>query len=107
LRILLDENVPAILARALPGHDVQTVQRMRWAGIKNGELLDRAAREFQVLLTIDQSIEHQQSLPSGLSMIVLLLPDNKPDTVLAVAEEGSEPDRKHPAGSNLANSIAN
>jgi hypothetical protein len=60
---------------------------MRWAGIKNGELLDRAAREFQVLLTIDQSIEHQQSLPSGLSMIVLLLPDNKPDTVLAVAEE--------------------
>ena len=45
MRILLDECLPARLRRALPGHDVQTVQGRGWAGIKNGELLRRAVEE--------------------------------------------------------------
>jgi predicted nuclease of predicted toxin-antitoxin system len=87
LRILLDKNVPGILARELPGHDVRTVQRMRWSGIRNGELLRLASREFQVLITFDRSIERQQVLPQGLSMVVLRLPNNKPETVLSIVDD--------------------
>ena len=33
---------------------------MGWSGQKNGALLALAESEFDVLITIDQSIEHQQ-----------------------------------------------
>ena len=85
MRILLDENVPAQLARALPGHEVLTVPRMRWAGIKNGRLLRLAAGSFDVFVTIDRSIRHQQVLPEELAMIHLEVPDNKPETVIVLA----------------------
>ena len=40
--MLLDEQLPRQLARELAGHEVRTVQREGWAGLKNGELLRRA-----------------------------------------------------------------
>ena len=43
MRILLDESLPRELKQELPGHDVQTVQDAGWAGLKNGDLLRRAA----------------------------------------------------------------
>jgi uncharacterized protein DUF5615 len=66
LRILLDENVPFGLARHLIGHDVRSVQRRRWSGLKDGMLLRRAATEFEAIITTDRSIEYQQRflLPS-------------------------------------------
>lgn len=39
MRILLDESLPRQLAQELPGHEVQTVQKRGWAGLKNGDLL--------------------------------------------------------------------
>lgn len=42
MRILLDENLDWRLARSLPGHEVESVQKNGWAGIKNGALLARA-----------------------------------------------------------------
>jgi hypothetical protein len=42
VRVLLDENVPVDLAAELPGHEVFTVTRLGWSGLKNGELLTRA-----------------------------------------------------------------
>ena len=50
MRILLDEDLPRRLAAMLVGHDVSTVQRIGWAGIKNGKLLGLAAAEFDVFL---------------------------------------------------------
>jgi hypothetical protein len=38
---------------------------MRWSGIRNGALLRLAAREFEVFITIDRSIEHQQTYRMG------------------------------------------
>ena len=64
---------------------MRTVARMRWSGIKNGDLLRRAAREFDVFITLDKSIEHQQTLPGDLAMITLRLPDNRAGTVIAKA----------------------
>jgi hypothetical protein len=43
VRVLLDEQLPRRLARYFAGHDVSTVQRQGWAGLKNGDLLRRAA----------------------------------------------------------------
>ena len=43
MRILLDESLPIELAFEFPGHAVIPVQKMGWAGVKNGEPLARAA----------------------------------------------------------------
>lgn len=68
MRILLDEDLPRRLAAILAGHEVSTVQRSGWTGIKNGKLLGLAAAEFDVFLTMDGNLEFQQNLatlPNG------------------------------------------
>jgi hypothetical protein len=55
---------------------------MRWAGLKNGELLRRAAGEFDVFFTIDQSVSHQQAQPLELALLTLHVPNNRVETVL-------------------------
>jgi PIN like domain len=55
VRVLLDEQLPRHLTRELRGHEVSTVQQKGWAGLKNGELLRRAADAgFEVFLTADR-----------------------------------------------------
>lgn len=77
MRVLLDECVPKQLRRELQGQDVLTVPQMGWAGVSNGALLHRAASEFDVLITSDQSIEHQQNVPKmDLAIIVLVAESN-------------------------------
>jgi hypothetical protein len=80
MRLLLDECVPKRLKRELLGHEVQTVQDMGWAGIKNGALLKLADGQFDALLTVDQGVEYQQNL-SGLtiSVVVMLAVSNDVD----------------------------
>ena len=63
MRILLDESLPRKLSQELTGHEVRTVQRLGWAGLKNGELLHRASGKFDILITGDQNLEYQQTLP--------------------------------------------
>jgi hypothetical protein len=79
MRILLDECVPRRLRRELPGHDIHTVLEMGWSGKKNGELLQlMAGQGFEVLLTVDQSIRHQQNLQAvGVAVVVLVAVTNR------------------------------
>lgn len=49
VRVLLDESVPRQLVAKLSGHDVSTVQREGWSGLKNGALLKQAADRFYVV----------------------------------------------------------
>jgi predicted nuclease of predicted toxin-antitoxin system len=74
MRILLDECLPARLRRDLPGHDVLTVPRAGWAGIKNGKLLRliEDSANYGVFLTMDKSLPHQQQL-TGLAFAVVVL----------------------------------
>jgi hypothetical protein len=72
MRVLLDECVPRALRRDLPGHEVSTVAEAGWAGVKNGELLRLAATQFDVLLTVDRSLEYQQNF-AGLLLAVLII----------------------------------
>lgn len=51
MRILHEEDLQCRLAALLVGHEVSTVARRGWAGIKNGKLLSLAAAEFDVFLT--------------------------------------------------------
>ena len=60
------------------GHEVQTVQEAGWAGLKNGELLQRAeAAKFEVFVTADQNLEFQQNLQrTGLLVVVVRAASN-------------------------------
>jgi predicted nuclease of predicted toxin-antitoxin system len=63
MRILIDECIDERLRNSLPGHDCQTARYAGLAGLTNGDLLKAAAAaKFDVLLTVDQGIEHQQNL---------------------------------------------
>jgi len=62
VNVLLDECVPARLGGLLTGHSVTTVQRRGWRGIKNGDLLRLAEKEYGVFVTVDRKISVQQDL---------------------------------------------
>jgi hypothetical protein len=72
MRILLDEDLPRRLGLLLVGHEVDTVQRLGWSGIKNGRLLGLAAGKFDVFLTMDGNLEFQQNLAT-LPIAVLVV----------------------------------
>ncbi len=78
MRVLLDEQLPRHLARDLTGHQVRTVQQEGWAGLKNGELLRRAAEKFEVLVTADQNLQFQQNLARARLGVVLWLRGVRP-----------------------------
>src|SRR5258708_33596979 len=74
MRILLDECVPRRLRLELPGHDVHTVPDMGWTGKKNGELLQlMTGQGFEVLITVDQNLRHQQNLKAAAFGVVVLI----------------------------------
>ena len=51
---------------------------MGWAGKRNGELLRLAERDFDVFLTVDRNLLHQQNLALyDLAVIVMLAPSNR------------------------------
>ena len=69
MKILLDECLPADFRRSFPGREAHSVE---WAGLKgkkNGELPQAAERGgYQVLLTVDQGIPHQQTMVGRLTL---------------------------------------
>jgi len=84
MRVLLDEQLPRQLAREITGHEVTTVQQRGWAGLKNGELLRRAADAgLEVFVTADRNLEYQQNLArSPLGVVVLVAPSNALEDIL-------------------------
>jgi hypothetical protein len=76
------------LAGHLPGHDVETVPRLGWSGVKNGALLRRASASFEVFVTGDQSLEFQQNLTSiSIGIVVVVAKNNRVETFLALASQ--------------------
>ena len=62
MKILLDEGVPKVIQRRLTRLSISNVEDMGWRGIKNGELLDLMAGQFQVLITADKNLLFQRNL---------------------------------------------
>ena len=78
MNILLDENLDWRLRRDLPGHTVESVPLIGWAGLKNGALLAEAENRFEVLLTMDSNMVHQQNLARfRIAVIALQAPSNR------------------------------
>jgi len=84
MKILLDECVTKKLKRHLTEFEVATVVEMNWSGLKNGSLMSAAiADEFDVLLTIDKNIEHQQNMNRyEIAVVVLNAEKSKIDFLL-------------------------
>ena len=77
--MLLDECVPRPLRRHLVGHDVRHVVDMGWSSKRNGELLRlMLAKQFEVLLTVDQNLPFQQNVrASGIGVILVVARTNR------------------------------
>jgi predicted nuclease of predicted toxin-antitoxin system len=73
VKILLDECLPVDFRHCFSPHEAHTAQ---WAGLKgkkNSELLRAAeSRGYEVLLTVDQGIPHQQSFEGRRLAIIVL-----------------------------------
>ena len=72
MKILLVENLDWRLQRDLPDHEVKSVPLIGWAGLKNEALLSRAEKEFDILLTMDSNMVHQQNLPNYRIAVIAL-----------------------------------
>ena len=86
MNILLDECTPRIVKKRLPHFAIRTVQEMGWAGIKNGALLKLAEAEFEVFITTDKNLRHQQNLAKR-KLAFILLPTNQVPIVAALVPE--------------------
>ena len=66
---------------------------MGWSGMRNGELLDAAEHQFDVLITMDQNIQHQQHLPRYDLAVILLDAARMVPAIESVLSSGIEPGR--------------
>ena len=73
MRILFDQGTQVPLRQHLSKHQVQTAFEPGWSRLTNGDLLSAAEGKFDVLVTTDQNLRHQQSL-AGRKLAVLVPP---------------------------------
>ena len=77
--VLFDHGTPKGLAHALSEHTVHTAQSRGWDKLSNGALLDAADEAgFELLLTTDRRIRHQQNLRARrIALVVLTAPSGR------------------------------
>lgn len=78
MKILLDECLDRRFAGEFINYEIKTVPQMKWAGIKNGELMRLAEAEFDVFITVDRNLSFQQNLPKfSIAVLVLRAKSNR------------------------------
>lgn len=88
MRIILDECLPRRLVRDLQPYTATTVPRQGWAGRKNGDLLRVIIPEFDVFITLDSNLVHQQHLTGiDLCIITLHAPNSRYETLLPMVPQ--------------------
>jgi hypothetical protein len=74
MRVLFDQGTPVPLRSALAHHVVETAYERGWQSLTNGELLQAAeAAGFELLVTTDQNLRHQQNLADRRIAILVLM----------------------------------
>lgn len=75
--VLFDQGTPLGIRAVLTDHIVKTCREHGWSTLKNGDLL-RVAEEagFEVFVTPDQNLVHQQSL-AGRRLAIVVLGKNR------------------------------
>ena len=85
--ILFDHGTPAPLRWSLLGHSVATAYELGWATLKNGALLQSAELAgYELLITTDKSLVHQQNLRGRKIAIVALGQANWPIVKIHMAQ---------------------
>jgi hypothetical protein len=71
--------MPRQLRRDLPEFDIRTVQEQGWSAVQNGELLRLAsAAFFDVLVTADQRLQHQQNIATfNIGVVIIVAVDTR------------------------------
>ena len=73
VKVLLDENLPHRMRHHFPHHDVYTAAYAGFAGFSNGQLLDAAeSAGFEVLISGDRTLDHEQNLSKRKLALILL-----------------------------------
>ena len=92
MKLLLDECLPRKLKREFTGHEVFTIDEASFKGLKNGELIRSASeRGFEVLVSVDKNIEHQQNKENlPLAILVLSAKNNRIESLLPLMTEALE-----------------
>jgi hypothetical protein len=73
LKVLFDHNVDRRFRRNLPALNIITTREMGWDQLDNGTLLAAAAGAgFEVFLSIDKNIRHEQN-PNKLPIAIVVL----------------------------------
>src|SRR5258708_22809615 len=72
MRVLLDECLPERLRDELPGHQVRTAREVGLAGKKSGLLMELAATQFDVLVTVDRGLPGRQNTTNSSLAVVLI-----------------------------------
>lgn len=71
-------------------HEIVTVAEAGWAGKKNGELLRLAEKEFEVFVTTDKGIPHQQNISrSDLAFVLLRAKSNAYEDLAPLMDEAN------------------
>ncbi len=88
MQILFDHNLPHKLRRHFLPHSVSLTKELAWNRFSNGILLGLAQEEFDVLLTVDTNIYHQQNVALyNIAVIVLRAYDNTYESIVPLAPE--------------------
>jgi hypothetical protein len=88
VKIPLDECLPLDFRHSFPGHDAHSAEWAGFKGKKNGELLREAElAAYEVLLTVDQGIPHQQNLTGRkLAIIAIRTRTNQLEDLLPLVD---------------------
>src|SRR5260370_33527310 len=89
--VLFDHGTPRGLARALQGHTVKEARAQGWDTLSNGDLLNAAEKAgFDVLLTTDTNLPHQQNL-QGYKLAIVILSKNRWSLVRLMMQQIADP----------------
>jgi hypothetical protein len=79
MKVLFDQGTPAPLRKFLLAHDVKTAFECGWDQLENGALLAAAeAGGFNVFVTTDQNLRHQQNLARRQIAVIVINTTNWP-----------------------------
>jgi predicted nuclease of predicted toxin-antitoxin system len=84
MKLLLDECVPrrTKLLFSGSGHTCETVREAGFGGKENGELLSLAEGKFDVLITVDKNLKHQQNITHRrIALLVIRAASNDIDDI--------------------------
>lgn len=88
MKLLLDECVPGRLKRDFADYEIFTIDEAGFKGLKNGNLIGASSGIFDVLITVDKNIEHQQNrdrLP--IAIIILSAKGNRYESLSPLISE--------------------